>query len=97
MTRYIGAIDQGTTSTRLILFDVSGEIAAVGQKEHRQIFPRPGWVEHDALEISAISVTVSSVLPWMPEIRDLISSVARAVCRASSLISLATTANPLPA
>ena len=51
MQRYIAAIDQGTTSTRLILFDRDGNAAAVGQKEHRQIFPRPGWVEHDAAEI----------------------------------------------
>jgi glycerol kinase len=51
MQRYIAAIDQGTTSTRVILFDRDGNAAAVGQKEHRQIFPRPGWVEHDAGEI----------------------------------------------
>ncbi|HUF71771.1 MAG TPA: glycerol kinase GlpK [Gammaproteobacteria bacterium] len=51
MTRYIAAIDQGTTSTRLILFDADGTSVAVGQKEHEQIFPKPGWVEHDANEI----------------------------------------------
>ena len=51
MSRYIAAIDQGTTSSRCIVFDAKGEIAAVEQKEHRQIFPRPGWVEHDAEEI----------------------------------------------
>jgi glycerol kinase len=48
---YIGAIDQGTTSTRFMVFDRSARIVAVAQKEHEQIFPRPGWVEHDALEI----------------------------------------------
>jgi glycerol kinase len=51
MPSYIAALDQGTTSTRLILFDASGSIAALAQKEHRQIFPRPGWVEHDPVEI----------------------------------------------
>ncbi len=51
MKSYIGAIDQGTTSTRFILFDNAARVAAVAQKEHEQIFPRPGWVEHDALEI----------------------------------------------
>jgi glycerol kinase len=51
MQRFIAAIDQGTTSTRLILFDRDGNPAAVAQKEHRQIFPQPGWVEHDAAEI----------------------------------------------
>ncbi|NWF64682.1 MAG: glycerol kinase GlpK [Chloroflexi bacterium] len=53
MTQYVGAIDQGTTSTRFIIFDHSGNIIAVDQKEHQQIYPKPGWVEHDALEIWA--------------------------------------------
>jgi glycerol kinase len=48
---YIAAIDQGTTSTRCIIFNRSGEIAGIDQKEHNQIFPKPGWVEHDPLEI----------------------------------------------
>ncbi|KXK14415.1 MAG: glycerol kinase [Chloroflexi bacterium OLB14] len=51
MAKYIGAIDQGTTSTRFILFNHSGEVVAVDQKEHQQIYPKAGWVEHDALEI----------------------------------------------
>lgn len=51
MEKYIGAIDQGTTSTRFILFNSKGEIVALKQKEHKQIFPRPGWVEHSPLEI----------------------------------------------
>ena len=51
MARYIGAIDQGTTSSRFILFDKDGRIAAVDQREHEQINPRAGWVEHDASEI----------------------------------------------
>ncbi len=51
MSTYIGAIDQGTTSTRFIVFDRSGRIVSVAQKEHEQIFPQPGWVEHDAAEI----------------------------------------------
>ena len=48
---YVGAIDQGTTSTRFIIFDNEGMIVSLAQKEHRQIFPRPGWVEHNAEEI----------------------------------------------
>ncbi|HEY1749770.1 MAG TPA: glycerol kinase GlpK [Caulobacteraceae bacterium] len=51
--RFIAAIDQGTTSSRCMLFDADGAVAAVAQMEHRQIFPRPGWVEHDPLEIWA--------------------------------------------
>jgi glycerol kinase len=53
MTKYIGAIDQGTTSTRFIVFDSHGAIISAAQKEHRQIYPKPGWVEHDPLEIIA--------------------------------------------
>ncbi|MFG1872392.1 glycerol kinase GlpK [Micromonospora arborensis] len=49
--QYVAAIDQGTTSSRCIVFDRAGEIVAVAQREHRQIFPQPGWVEHDAEEI----------------------------------------------
>jgi glycerol kinase len=48
---YVGAIDQGTTSTRFIVFDRSGRIAAIAQKEHEQIYPKPGWVEHNPEEI----------------------------------------------
>jgi glycerol kinase len=51
MTRYIGAIDQGTTSSRFIVFDRGGNAIAQAQREHRQIFPQPGWVEHDPVEI----------------------------------------------
>jgi len=51
MPNYIGAIDQGTTSTRFIVFDREGGILTCAQQEHRQFFPRPGWVEHDPEEI----------------------------------------------
>lgn len=51
MAKYVGALDQGTTSTRFILFNKAGQIAAVHQLEHQQIFPQAGWVEHNALEI----------------------------------------------
>jgi glycerol kinase len=60
---YIAAIDQGTTSTRFILFDQQGKIIAVDQKEHKQIYPQPGWVEHDPLEIwQNTQEVISSVL-----------------------------------
>ncbi len=51
MASYIGAIDQGTTSTRFMVFDRTGRIVSVAQKEHEQIYPKPGWVEHDSEEI----------------------------------------------
>jgi glycerol kinase len=53
MTKYIGAIDQGTSSTRFIVFGKTGDIVSHAAKEHRQIYPKPGWVEHDPLEILA--------------------------------------------
>ena len=51
MKAYVGAIDQGTTSTRFIVFDRAGRIVASAQREHQQIYPQPGWVEHDPEEI----------------------------------------------
>ena len=51
MADYIAAVDQGTTSSRCIVFNRKGEICSVAQKEHKQHFPKPGWVEHDASEI----------------------------------------------
>lgn len=51
MAKYIGAVDLGTTSNRFMIFDRRGRIKAMAQKEHRQIFPKPGWVEHNPLEI----------------------------------------------
>ena len=55
---YILALDQGTTSSRAIIFDHDAAIVAVGQREFQQIFPRPGWVEHDAGEIWASQIAV---------------------------------------
>ncbi len=60
MQRLVAAIDQGTTSTRCILFDQGGRLVSVAQQEHRQLMPRPGWAEHDAAEIWR---NVSAVVP----------------------------------
>ncbi len=51
MLDLVGAIDQGTSSTRFMVFDAAASVVAMAQEEHRQIFPRPGWVEHDPIEI----------------------------------------------
>ena len=51
MAQYAAAIDQGTTSTRFMVFDHGGQVVSVDQKEHEQIYPKPGWVEHDPMEI----------------------------------------------
>jgi len=58
MADYVGALDQGTTSTRFMVFDHGGQVVSIDQKEHEQIFPKPGWVEHDANEIWARSQEV---------------------------------------
>jgi glycerol kinase len=47
--QYVLAVDQGTNSTRCLVFDQSGRFVSVAQREHRQHYPQPGWVEHDAL------------------------------------------------
>lgn len=63
MKQYIMALDQGTTSSRCILFDHQGNICSMAQKEFRQIYPQPGWVEHDPMEIwsSQLSVATESI------------------------------------
>jgi len=59
MPEYVGAIDQGTTSTRFAVVDAEGTIVAMARREHRQIFPHPGWVEHDPVEIWENTLTVA--------------------------------------
>ncbi|MBY6272588.1 MAG: glycerol kinase, partial [Bacillaceae bacterium] len=63
MEKYILAIDQGTTSSRAILFNKKGEIVHTAQKEFTQIFPNPGWVEHNANEIwGSVLAVIATVL-----------------------------------
>ena len=59
MAQYVMALDSGTTSNRCILFNAAGEVCSVAQKEFTQIFPKPGWVEHDADEIFATQLEVA--------------------------------------
>ena len=60
MAKYAAAIDQGTTSTRFMIFDHAGKVVGIDQKEHEQIYPKPGWVEHDPMEIWAATQSVVS-------------------------------------
>lgn len=76
MARYVAAIDQGTTSTRCMVFDKSGNVIALAQKEHRQFFPQPGLVEHDPLEIWQ---RVQSVIHQALEKSDLTAADISAV------------------
>lgn len=59
MKNYIMALDQGTTSCRCILYNKQGEIVSIAQKEFKQIYPRPGWVEHDPMEIWSVQIGVA--------------------------------------
>ena len=70
--KYILSLDQGTTSSRAILFDQNGQMKSVAQKEFQQYYPHPGWVEHDALEIWETQLSVARdaielVVPWSKE------------------------------
>ncbi|MCI0677825.1 MAG: glycerol kinase GlpK [Actinobacteria bacterium] len=58
MAEHVGAIDQGTTSTRFMVYDANGGVVAMAQRPHNQVFPRPGWVEHDPIEIWERTVEV---------------------------------------
>lgn len=79
MAEYIGAIDQGTTSTRFIIFDRAGGIVALDRREHAQIYPRPGWVEHDAAEI------------WRNTLAVIDGALTRAALAASDLAAIGVT------
>ena len=63
MAKYVMALDQGTTSSRCILFDCSGRMCSTVQREFQQIYPKPGWVEHDPMEIwsSQLGVAVEAM------------------------------------
>ena len=73
MADHIGAIDQGTTSTRFMVFDGEGQVVAAAQREHRQIFPQPGWVEHDPREL------------WSKTLEVIEEALAKAELSASDL------------
>jgi glycerol kinase len=72
-SKYILAIDQGTTSSRAILFDKNGDIVALAQKEFTQIFPNPGWVEHDPMEILSSQVEVIHEILDKIDVNDIAS------------------------
>ncbi|HEX3511280.1 MAG TPA: glycerol kinase GlpK [Solirubrobacteraceae bacterium] len=79
MGSYLAALDQGTTSTRLVLFDEAGRIAALARREHEQILPRAGWVEHDPVEI------------WRRTVEVIDDALAQARCDASQVSALGIT------
>jgi glycerol kinase len=79
LPQYVAAIDQGTTSTRFVIFDHAGSIRCVAQKEHEQVYPRPGWVEHDATQI------------WQRTGEVIAEALAEAKLAASDLVAIGIT------
>ena len=93
---FIAAIDQGTTSSRCIVFDRDGRIVSVGQKEHEQIFPEPGWVEHDAAEIWAnVQEVVSEALDKAGITRDDVRALGITNQRETTLLWDRATGEPV--
>jgi glycerol kinase len=93
---YIAAIDQGTTSSRCIVFDHDGRIVAVDQKEHEQIFPRPGWVEHDATEIwTNVQEVVAGALRQGGIAKDQVKAIGITNQRETTLLWDKTTGEPV--
>ena len=94
--KYVLAIDQGTTSSRAILFNHDGGIVAVDQKEHEQIFPRAGWVEHNANEIwDNVRSVVGGVLAKAQINRHEIASVGITNQRESAVVWDKNTGEPV--
>lgn len=79
---YILSLDQGTTSSRAILFDQAGAIAAAAQKEFPQIYPQPGWVEHDPMEI--LTTQMGCAVEALGKVGARARDVARGVCQFDS-------------
>ena len=94
--RYIAAIDQGTTSSRCMIFDAAGQVAARAGREHRQIFPRPGWVEHDALEIwGAVEGVVAEAMAALDIRPDDLAAVGITNQRETTLLWDRATGEPI--
>jgi glycerol kinase len=76
---YVGALDQGTSSTRFVIFNQNGDVVSSSQMEHKQIYPKPGWVEHDAEEI------------WLNCVDVITASMAKANLNSKDVASIGIT------
>lgn len=96
MAKYVLSIDQGTTSSRAIIFDHAGNIISVAQKEFTQIFPKPGWVEHNAVEIwSSVSAVVSEALSYKNLTAKDIAAIGITNQRETAVVWDKATGNPI--
>ena len=95
MAKVVMAIDQGTTSTRAMLFDHSGSVIGMAQKEHEQFYPKPGWVEHDPLEIwTATQEVIEKILAETAISKEDIAAVGITNQRETTLVWDKTTGKP---
>ena len=96
MAKYAAAIDQGTTSTRCMIFDHGGEVVAVAQKEHEQIYPKPGWVEHDPAEVwSRTTEVIDEAMESAGASADDVAGVGITNQRETALVWDKTTGKPI--
>ena len=96
MAKYAAAIDQGTTSTRCMVFDHGGNVVSVAQKEHEQIYPKPGWVEHDVTEIwSRTQEVVDEAMESAGASADDVAGVGITNQRETSVVWDKTTGEPI--
>jgi glycerol kinase len=96
MAKYAAALDQGTTSTRCMIFDHGGQVVSVAQKEHEQIYPKPGWVEHDANEVwSRTQEVVEEAMGSAGASADDIAGVGITNQRETALVWDRTTGEPI--
>jgi len=96
MSTHVVAIDQGTTSTRAIVFNHDGRVVAIGQKEHEQIFPQAGWVEHDATEIwNNTREVIGQALSKADITRHEVAAVGITNQRETAIVWDATTGDPI--
>jgi glycerol kinase len=96
MVDFIGSLDQGTTSTRFIVFDREGRVVASDQREHEQIFPAPGWVEHDPVEIWSMTTSViQGALDKAGVSRDDLAAVGMTNQRETTVVWDAATGEPV--
>jgi glycerol kinase len=96
MAKYVIALDQGTTSTRAMIFNHSGRVVSVSQKEHEQIYPRPGWVEHDPMEIwSRAQEVIEEAVAEAGASRDDIAALGITNQRETTIVWDRTTGKPV--
>ncbi|WP_033845463.1 FGGY family carbohydrate kinase, partial [Geobacillus thermoleovorans] len=96
MNQYILAIDQGTTSSRAILFNQKGEIVHMAQKEFTQYFPQPGWVEHNANEIwGSVLAVIASVLSEAQVKPEQVAAIGITNQRETTVVWEKDTGNPI--